>query len=327
MSTSDWPSASPTLERHYRRLLHAYPSHYRRRHGAEIVTTLLEMAEPGRQRPGLADSWHLIASGLRQRLRLPRRPLAMLGAALALLAGAAFGAAAGSWAAFQTYTPLPGHTQATAVHRLTAGAPGASPYVRTLRGHYDTGPMVMAESDLSGWQVAPARARLAADGWQNLPVTPPDHGYELTMQRDGLRIHAVTDVTRSTVWSTVSTVDNGGMRPLVVAGLLAGALTGWLIAAAVAQRRSRPATVTAVFAFAALTLPVVSVAGTLTSLFHRAHLGATVHHVLVTSSYWQSGPPWLNPGLTVAGLALTVATVVVSRLARPAGPAMREVAG
>ncbi|GGN87618.1 hypothetical protein GCM10010112_70490 [Actinoplanes lobatus] len=326
MSTSDWPSAAPTLEHHYRRLLNAYPSHYRRRHGAEIVTTLLEMAEPGQQRPRLADSWHLIASGLRQRLRLPRRPLAMLGAALALLAGAAFGAAAGSWAAFQTYTPLPSHDQATAVHRLTAGVPGAAPYVRTLRGFYDTGPMVMADSNLSGWQAAPARARLAADGWQNLPVAPPDRGYELLMRRDGLRIHAVTDVTRSTVWSTVSAVDNGWMRPLVVAGLLAGALTGWLIATTVAQRRSRPAAVTTVFAVAALTLPVVSIADNLTNIFHRAHQGATVHHVLITSSYWPSGPLWLNPALTVAGLALTVVTVLVSRLSRPSGPSMREVA-
>ncbi|MBO3738558.1 hypothetical protein [Actinoplanes flavus] len=327
MSTSDWPSAAPTLERRYRRLLTAYPSHYRRRHGAEIVTTLLEMAEPGQQRPGLADSWHLIVSGLRQRLRLPRRPLAMLGAALALLAGAAFGAAAGSWAAFQTYTPLPGNGAATAVHRLTTGVPDVSPYVWTLRGHSDTGPMIMAESNLSGWQTAPARDRLAADGWRALPVAEPDRDFELTMRRDGLRLHAVTDLTRSAVWSTVSTVDTGWMRPLVVAGLLAGALTGWLTAAAVAQRRSRPAAVTAVFAFAALALPVVSIADNLTNVFHRAHLGATVHHVLVTSTYWQSGPPWLNPALTVAGLALTVGTVVVSRFSRPAGPSMREVAG
>ncbi len=41
-------TASPAgPERHYRRLLWAYPGPYRRRHGAEIVTTLLDMAESG----------------------------------------------------------------------------------------------------------------------------------------------------------------------------------------------------------------------------------------------------------------------------------------
>src|SRR5690349_5611077 len=98
MSVSDWPRAEPALERFYQRLLHAYPRAYRHRHGAEIVTTLLEMAPPGQRRPKPAEVWHLVASGLRQRFRVPaHRPLAVLAAVLALLAGGALGAAAGSW--------------------------------------------------------------------------------------------------------------------------------------------------------------------------------------------------------------------------------------
>ena len=63
-------------ERRYRRLLWAYPRSYRDHRGAEILTTLLEMAEDGRK-PGV----HLVLAGLRQRFRLPaRRPLAWVAA-------------------------------------------------------------------------------------------------------------------------------------------------------------------------------------------------------------------------------------------------------
>ena len=59
------------LERRYRWLLLAYPGGYRRRHGEEILTTLLELGEPARRL-----AWQLLAGGLKQRLRLPaRRPL------------------------------------------------------------------------------------------------------------------------------------------------------------------------------------------------------------------------------------------------------------
>ena len=48
--------------------------------------------------------------------------------------------------------------------------------VMTRRGHYDMGPMVSAESALSGWQAGPARDRLAADAGQSPPVAPSDQG-------------------------------------------------------------------------------------------------------------------------------------------------------
>src|SRR5690349_7655803 len=98
MTTSDWPQADPALERAYRLLLRAYPGSYRRRHEREIVTTLLEMAAPGQRRPGAAEVRHLIASGIRQRFRLPaKRPLVWVAAVFALLIGGGLGAAAGSW--------------------------------------------------------------------------------------------------------------------------------------------------------------------------------------------------------------------------------------
>ena len=98
MTTAAWPSVDEQLVRHYRRLLLAYPGNYRRRHGTEMITTLLEMAEPGRSRPSAGEAWHLLSSGVRQRFRLPAaRPAATVTAVLVSVALAVFGAAGGSW--------------------------------------------------------------------------------------------------------------------------------------------------------------------------------------------------------------------------------------
>ena len=104
MTAAGWDSA----ERWYRRLLWSYPAHYRRRHGAEILTTLMESAEPERRLPAPADAVDLLRGGLRQRLRLPAgRPLVLLAAMFAVVVFGAFGAAAGSWLGERTLSPLP----------------------------------------------------------------------------------------------------------------------------------------------------------------------------------------------------------------------------
>jgi hypothetical protein len=59
------------LERSYRRLLWAYPRFYRRHRGLEMVTTMLDAAEPGQTRPTRAEVRHLLLSGLRCRLVPP----------------------------------------------------------------------------------------------------------------------------------------------------------------------------------------------------------------------------------------------------------------
>jgi hypothetical protein len=74
MTGAGRPVGDVRLERRYRRLLLAYPRRFRHEHGAAIVTTLVEMAEPGRTRPAVRDAWHLCASGVRQRFRLPASP-------------------------------------------------------------------------------------------------------------------------------------------------------------------------------------------------------------------------------------------------------------
>ncbi|MFG3702312.1 hypothetical protein ACGF5C_31155 [Micromonospora sp. NPDC047620] len=61
----------PDLERSYRRLLWAYPGFYRRERGLEILTTLLDAAEPGQVRPSRGEAAHLLVNGLRYRFVPP----------------------------------------------------------------------------------------------------------------------------------------------------------------------------------------------------------------------------------------------------------------
>ncbi|GAA3140075.1 hypothetical protein GCM10010466_33950 [Planomonospora alba] len=56
------------LERHYRRLLSAYPRAYRRAHGDELLDVLLESAAPGRRVPPLKEAWGLLVGGVRSRI-------------------------------------------------------------------------------------------------------------------------------------------------------------------------------------------------------------------------------------------------------------------
>jgi hypothetical protein len=111
----------------YRRLLWAYPGHYRRRHGAELVTTLLDLTERGRLGPG--QLVHLVLCGLRQRFRLPAgRPLAAVTAVLAAVALGALGTAGGTWLGWQTAAPLPSaHELRTLTAAMTGLAPGGVP--------------------------------------------------------------------------------------------------------------------------------------------------------------------------------------------------------
>jgi hypothetical protein len=57
-----------------RYLLSAYPARLRRKHGPELIATMVEMAGPD-GRPTRADRLRLMLDGLRERFRLPaRRP-------------------------------------------------------------------------------------------------------------------------------------------------------------------------------------------------------------------------------------------------------------
>ncbi|BCJ77562.1 hypothetical protein CS0771_71060 [Catellatospora sp. IY07-71] len=58
------------LERRYRQVLRCYPQSYRDARGDELLTTLLDLAPPGRTRPTVGDLADLVEGGLRTRLGL-----------------------------------------------------------------------------------------------------------------------------------------------------------------------------------------------------------------------------------------------------------------
>jgi hypothetical protein len=341
----------PGLERAYRRLLRAYPGSYRRRHGAEIVTTLLEMAEPGQRRPGRGEVWHLVASGLRQRFRLPAgRPLAWVFAVLALLIGGGLGAAAGSWAAEQTFADVPAAAAARAqleslapqrTRETTVMADQGSPWLGTQAHAYTS------VSGLGGWDAEQARRQLAAEGWQVGPITHPDEYSVMEVredgtavpsetetavfraERDGLAVEVVGVLTEHTGSVTTQTwaIGNASLLPLVVACGLAGMAAGWLVAAAVTRRLRHQATGrrwtvagAATGGVLMLALPTVAFYGNVIRAFDyagRTDPVFTVHSALTPGGYWPFGPEALNLALFGAGTVLILAVLAVS-MSKPA---------
>jgi hypothetical protein len=115
------------LARAYRRLLWAYPRDYRRARGTEMLTTLLDAAEPGRRRPTFRDALNLVARGLRCRLSVPNHPGYVVVACTAALAVAGVGAWFGAMAGWQRGTSLP--TTGEVVAAATVAVPDAGRYL------------------------------------------------------------------------------------------------------------------------------------------------------------------------------------------------------
>ena len=89
-------AAAVELERHFRRLLLAYPSDYRERRAEEMLATLLDDAAAGQRQPTRDEVVDLLVGGVRQRLRLPNRPGMVIAAVLAaFILGAFAGCGAG----------------------------------------------------------------------------------------------------------------------------------------------------------------------------------------------------------------------------------------
>lgn len=343
--TAAWPQTDRRLERAYRRLMLAYPARYRRHHGTEIVTTLLEMAGPEQRRPDRADAWHLLASGARQRLRLPAgRPLALAFAVLVMLIGGALGAAAGSALAAQA---LADPSNPTAMTRLASGYPaeivdsdGGSPWSES-----QTYGIVRVAGT---WDIEQSRQRLAAAGWQVGPVLPlsgstvrydpdtgaaidvPMHNGEVRAHKDGVAVlvQAYLDDDRGSVnvdsWAEPTPI----LLPLVIAGIAVGLLVGWLLAAAGSYRiirsgRPIPAALLAATAVAALVLPAVALYGNVMRAFQYADSVDpvfTVHRAFLPGPYYPFGPPWQVLALTIAGIVLAFVAALIARPGERAQP-------
>jgi hypothetical protein len=318
------------LERSYRRLMLAYPAPYRRRYAAEIVTTLVEMSPPGLRRPPLGEAWHLFLAGLRQRFRLPsRRPLTWAAALALTVVLGAFGAAAGSWAAAQTYAGLPSHDDFSAVSRL--GGDGTDRWEqRDATPHAVTS--WLSDFDDPGWTPAAAQARLEAAGWTLTAVRPltdgaaygPD-GQPIPLDRttfdgtrEGLHLRVFGNLTaghgqiavdmwpESTAWRW----------PLTITGAVLGLLAGWPIAAALAYRLRRapagPARLASGLLGAALAAWVVPAAACYANLGLMVRSAGTdgpptvVHRAFAAGPFETWGWTWMILHLTAAGLLLAL---------------------
>src|SRR4051812_30266857 len=110
-------AATELLRRRCRRLLWAYPAWYRQERGLELLTTLLDTAEPDQRWPSPADVADVVRGGLRCRFRLPRGPLPVIVAAVVTLfvAVAVSGLAALGSAAVSASPPTEAEAVAAAV--------------------------------------------------------------------------------------------------------------------------------------------------------------------------------------------------------------------
>jgi hypothetical protein len=249
----------------YRRLLWAYPGHYRRRHGDEIVTTMLDLAESGHGRPGLGQKVNLVVCGLRQRFRLPTgRPLAAITAVLAAVALGALGTAGGTWLGWQTAAAIPSDHE---LRTLTTEMSGIGPVGVALHPWKTEmqGPAVStrATGDDVPYSAERVRTGLTSAGWRITTFTETAGTTAVSFTADPTTQIPERDIYFAATKGDLALVGNSsilvggvehgfdqdadlgmdvwvretaGVRPLTIAGLVLGMLAGWLITAALAYR-------------------------------------------------------------------------------------------
>ncbi|GIJ74322.1 hypothetical protein [Virgisporangium ochraceum] len=277
--------AGSGLERRYRRLLLAYPRSYRRSHGAEILTTLMDAAGPSRDRPTRREVRDLMLGGLRQHFRLPVGRLAVFVAVVSALVLGALGAAAGSGLGWATGRALPDDAGVDTVVGVIAGEPARWNATRTsdafgLRPQAVVALATPVGSTVPGAEAA--RSRLAAEGWRVGPVVTTQtavwtdggvtiraNDYAFVAERDGLQMMVSVlegGFAPGPVSVMMHSAEPRSVLPLTIAGLVAGLLAGWLLVARVGYRVRRlgalrrvPHLVAAVVAGCALGVPAPAV--------------------------------------------------------------------
>ncbi|MEV6801359.1 hypothetical protein AB0M91_23895 [Micromonospora rifamycinica] len=306
----------------HRVLLAAFPARIRRRHGAELITTLAEMTDG---RPSRTDRLRLVADGVRERFRLPaRRPLDVLTMAAAVLVGGAIGLAAGSLAGEQTYPSMPA-TAPLAAHIL---GPQAQPdRLHRDRFHLEITHNLGAAATSSALeqQVHDIHDRLAATGWD---VTAVERyrsldQWSFSARSHGLRVSVTgyADPHRP-IEVLGHPVRPATYLPLVLGGLLVGLLTGWLVGAAMADRlaasRHRvPAVVVGAVGVAILAVPTGRLYQGLLLLLHKdngAGFDAPIHEALAWMP-WPLRDPATFPDTIVPGLQTLLIGLAITALA------------
>ncbi|WP_433611718.1 hypothetical protein ACQP2P_45100 [Dactylosporangium sp. CA-139114] len=329
------------LRRRYGRLMLAYPSAYRREYGTEIVTTLMDAAGPGKERPTAGEVRDLLLGGVRQRFRLPVGRLMMLAAVSTALTAGALGAAAGSAVGWATRPAPPADAAVAEVAGLAAGRPtrtdvSRQPEAYGLRYQIVAG-LVAANVP---WSAEQSAARLEAAGWRVYPavtgtteVTYLDASgattrtagtTDLPAERDGLLIHVSAVGTRDggdELMLLVVPAEPAPVLPLTLLGAALGLVGGWLLAGRLGYRlrRARPWQRAAIgtlagVAWLLLALPSLGVY----YLAWRAVSGLA-HSTVQPSQAAYNGYVYdlgLSP-FAAAGLPLAAVVVVLALAARP----------
>ncbi|GAA4594696.1 hypothetical protein BJY16_001400 [Actinoplanes octamycinicus] len=238
----------PELELSYRRLLWAYPRFYRRERGLEILTTLLDAAEPGQTRPSRGEAMYLLLVGLRYRFVPPGRISGVLVGFVALWVALVM-SGAGALAVYAARSPEPPRLAALA-DRLAGQPPAttsdASGYLPvelaylagtsgTLYGYGGegwAGSRPVPDEQSRGYDRVPdasvvvteAYRTLRNDGWTMGDLVRGDENAPdgvFWAERDGalVRVSGTYDRTGMTIF----------WYPVEPPGLLAGAIAGFLI--------------------------------------------------------------------------------------------------
>jgi hypothetical protein len=236
----------PELERSYRRLLRAYPGFYRRERGLEMLTTLLDAAEPGQVRPSRGEAVHLVVTGLRYRF-VPPTWIGKLGAGLVAIWAAVVLSGAGAlmvWGFADPDVPdlaafsddLAGR-QASSTYELPGddllGMAYAYQTYGMFQGFAEEGwdggrPAPMGWSrvyDVTGMPtvLAGTYQHLTGAGWW---TGTPGHG-GVWAYRDGvlLRVSGGADQTSMTI--SAYPVEPGGVLAGAIAGFVIGLVLVW----------------------------------------------------------------------------------------------------
>ncbi|WP_143025321.1 hypothetical protein [Micromonospora sp. WMMB235] len=333
------------LTRRYRRLLLTYPRSYRRRRGAEIVTTLLDAAPVDRAWPTRAEVVDLLTGGLRFRFRV-WGAAGIVGVICAATVTAVALGALGGCLGWQTAQPLPSNADAL---RMVEPAlpPGTSAEPQRWDFIYDDNPeytdprwvyLIGGTDEYRAGKVffqftypndRPVRhlvdgaeQRMRAAGWRPAIMNLSGCCPESAVYRDGWLVEVFSegalDGSHNGLQVAVSRTTPAAVLPLTTAGLLAGAAAGWLMAAW-AFRRIQAATPTR----RALTVVVAGVG--LLALFPATALSALALVASYFAPHHPAEPAWIGyTFMLFRPLAYLGAAAVVGGLLITAVPGHRH---
>lgn len=308
------PRPRARLARRYRRLLLTYPRSYRRRRGDEVVTTLLDAAPVDRVWPTRAEVVDLLLGGVRFRFRIWGAVGVFAAISAATFTAVALGAF-GGYLGWQTAPPLPSNAAAL---RMVEPAllPGTSAQPQRWDFIFDNNPeytdprwtyMVGGTDEYRSGKVffqftypndRPTRQmvkgadqRMRAAGWQPAARDLSGCCPEAAVYRDGWLVEVYSegylDESHYGLQVALSRTTPGAVLPLTTAGLLAGGVAGWLVAAWVFRRVQELDPTRRAFT-------VVSLGVGLLALFPATALSAVILVVSYFAAHLPAEPAWLG---------------------------------